>query len=484
MKTSLRIRIVLAILFVAVAPLAVVFAWSLVDRNVPGRKWTNVRDAVDEAAKVLASEAGESDASLRAANARIAERHHVRLRMFRGGEEPFANADADAPVDALHRIERFFFGTMPTETVEEIDESLGPLEMRPEVIAASRGPAVIGCDYRAMLFCQGVRVGKDASGARFVVVAQASSHRAVSTVYLLRSQLLRIGLLTLPIAILLAWYASQRIVRPIEHLRTQALDQAHRAAPTPALQHAHRDEVDDLAAAFNTLLAALEKKREDNERFAADLAHELKNPVAAVRACAEQLGEGRVADNDRAKKLARALEDSAGKLDRVMTHFLELARAEAGMPNEERAPVDVAALAEGISSVLQSDARYEKLTLTCVVPKPGPALVHGAPHRLEALIRELVENAVSFAGDGGRVDVSVRAAEGRVSVTVEDSGPGIRAEDLPRVFDRFFTTRGRSRGTGLGLALVKAVAEAHGGTVTVRSAVGKGAAFSVELPSA
>lgn len=482
MKTSLRIRIVLTILVVAVAPLAVVFAWSLIDRDVPGRKWTNVRDAADEGAAAISARQTNDD-TLRADNARIAEKHQVRLRMFRDGDQPFADVDADAPSDALHHVETFFLGTLPTETVQEIDESMGPLETRPEVVAASRGGPVVGCDFRAMLFCQGVRVGTDDRGRRFVVVAQASSHRAVSTVYLLRWQLLRIGLLTLPLAILLAWYATQLIVRPLERLRAQALDQARQAARGSVLQHEHHDEVGDLTAAFNTLLSALESKREDDERFAADLVHELKNPVAAIRACAEQLGNGRSADPERSIKLARVLDDSAMKLDRVVNHFLELARAEAGMPNETREPVDIAALAEGITSVLQGDSRCERITVTCSLPETRPVLVHGAPHRLEALVRELVENAVSFAGDGGRVDVSVRVTGGRASILVEDTGPGIRPDDLPRVFDRFFTTRGRARGTGLGLALVKAVAEAHGGTVAVRSRIGDGAVFSVDFPA-
>ncbi|AKU99621.1 Phosphate regulon sensor protein PhoR (SphS) [Labilithrix luteola] len=481
MKTSLRLRIVVTILFVAIAPLTVVFAWSLVDRNVPGRKWTNVRDALDEAAALVTTD--RSEESVRAENARIAERHHVRLRIFRGGETPFADTDADAPVDTIHRIEQFFLGAIPTETIEQIDEGLGPLETRPEVVAAARGAPVIGCDFRATLYCQGVRVATEASGTRVIIVAQASSHRAIATVYLLRWQLLRIGLLTLPVAILLAWYATQLIVRPLERLRAQALDHAAQARRGPELQHEDRDEVGDLAAAFNTLLAALDTKREDNERFAADLAHELKNPVAAIRACAEQLGDGRSADPERAAKLARVLGDSASKLDRVVTHFLELARAEAGMPNEERSPVDLAALAEGITSVLEEDARCEHLTLECAVSNTQAAVVHGAPHRLEALVRELVENAVSFAGEGGRVHVSVVSTGGWVRLAVEDSGPGIRPEDLPRVFERFFTTRGRTRGTGLGLALVKAVAEAHGGTVAVKSELGEGATFSVEFPS-
>lgn len=486
MATSLRLRIVVAVLVVALGPLALVFAWSQVDRNVAGDKWNGVRVATEEAAALIDGQLNGDELAARVAS--IAEAHHVRLRVFAAEDSPRADADSDAPVDAMHRVERFFFGNVPTETVREIDDTFGPIERRPEVMFAARGEPFVGCEYRAMLFCQAVRVVTTKAGERFVLIAQASSHRAVQPVYLLRRQLLRIGVLTLPVAILLAWYASHIIVRPLEKLRGQALAQAERATRGAALLHAHRDEVGDLTAAFNTLLATLDEKREQNERFVADLAHDLKNPVAAIRACAEQLADGAGKDaassKERSERLARVLNDSAQKLDRVVTHFLELARAEAGLPDEERTAVDIGALAEGITSVLESDSRWEGLTLSCSVPPASEtARVLGVEHRLESLLRELLENAVSFAGSGGRVSIAVTRERAHVHVVVEDSGPGIAREDLPRVFERFFTTRGRTRGTGLGLALVKAVAEAHGGAVTVRSAPGEGATFTVVLPS-
>jgi two-component system sensor histidine kinase ChvG len=178
------------------------------------------------------------------------------------------------------------------------------------------------------------------------------------------------------------------------------------------------------------------------------------------------------------------MRESSAKLDRVVTQFLELARAEAGLPNEERAVEDVEALVGAQVESLRGDGRHPGVALTFACDAPGELRVRGVAHRLEALFLELLENARSFAGEGGRVDVRAGREGEEVVLVVCDTGPGIAAEDVDRVFSRFFTTRGRARGTGLGLALVRAVAQAHGGLVAVRSSPGAGAEFEVRLPRA
>jgi signal transduction histidine kinase len=318
-----------------------------------------------------------------------------------------------------------------------------------------------------------------------LVYAATSSERSVTAVAELRRQLFRLTLLTAPVAIALALYTARRLTRPIERLRRQALDKATAQGPRAVLDPERADEIGVLADAFNVLLAALEKKRVEHQAFVSDLVHEFKNPVAAVRASADALSSGPL-EGDRAARLARVLRDSSGKLDQLVTHVLELARAEAGMPNEERTAVDLAELAHALVARLRDDARYGDVRFSCEATKLDKRLtVHGVPHRLEALLRELLENGASFAHAGGSVRVHVSAVGRTALVSVSDSGPGIAPEDLGRVFDRFFTTRGvEQRGTGLGLALVKAVAEAHGGSVAVRSTPGQGASFEVRLPLA
>jgi signal transduction histidine kinase len=287
---------------------------------------------------------------------------------------------------------------------------------------------------------------------------------------------------TVPFALMIGAWAARRVTMPIENLRREALEKARGESPGANLTE-HADDVGDLAAAMNTLLDAIAKRRADHEAFVADVVHEMKSPVAAITAVAEAL-ESPVDDARRAR-LAKALSTSGKKLDDLVTHFLELARAEAGMPREEREEVDLGRLVRLETERAKDDVRYAQVDVVCRVPE-GPVPVRGVARRLAAVVRELVDNAAQFAGEGGHVEVRLSSTTKLVVLEVEDDGPGIAEADLPKVFHRFFTTRGEKRGTGLGLALVHAVAQAHGGSAQVVSPVreGRGTTFRLTLPAA
>jgi signal transduction histidine kinase len=298
----------------------------------------------------------------------------------------------------------------------------------------------------------------------------------------------RLTIAVLSGALFLAWWLGWRMALPLAQLKQQALAQAARAAPEGGAPPEHAlvldrdDEFGDLATAFNALLAALEREKREHEAFVADLVHELKNPVAAVRASAEALQRTEV-DPKRAARLASILTTSSARLDQVVTRFLELARAQAGLPAAERQTVDAGELARGVADSTSADPRFANVTFT--VAGPAHAVMTGVATAVESALRNLVENAASFAplGEGeARVWVDVEAKPDAVILRVRDSGPGITEEDLPHVFDRFFTKRKTGMGTGLGLALVKAVAEGHGGRATVQSQLGDGATFSLSFP--
>ncbi len=299
--------------------------------------------------------------------------------------------------------------------------------------------------------------------------------------------MLRLSLIMLPVALVFSWWMGKRMVRPIEWLRERVLEKVKSGNPTADLDPPPGDEVAELAGAFNDLLGALDERRRANEAFVADLVHEFKNPVAAIRACAESLDNTGAVDEKRSARLAKILADSSTRLDLLVSQFLGLARAEAGMPNEVRTKVDIGALAKGVVTSLEP--RHPNVTF--VVDASEEATTQGVESRLDSVVRNLVDNAASFAGDGGNVRVKVELKEANVVLEVSDSGPGIAESDLPRMFERFFTTRAvageggsarKEKGTGLGLALVKAVVEAHGGEVSARSSPGAGATFQVVLP--
>jgi len=254
-------------------------------------------------------------------------------------------------------------------------------------------------------------------------------------------------------------------------------------APVTALPVAvdRVDEVGDLATAFNTLFGAVAERSQANEAFVADLAHEMKNPVAAIRAVAESLEGSEPPDEARAKRLARILADSSRRLDALVTQLLELARAEAGLPAEAREAVDLAALVEAVAEAMRADERWSQTRLDV---ETSPGAVHGVPGRLETVFRNLLENAARYAGPDGYVKLEMVSSNARIVISISDDGPGISPEDLPRVFDRFFTRRLDQDGTGLGLALARAVVEAHGGHIEATSSPGRGATFTVTLSAA
>lgn len=288
----------------------------------------------------------------------------------------------------------------------------------------------------------------------------------------------QLAAIVLPCAALVGWWLGWRLVRPIERLRTQALEQVEALSPGTDLDLVRADEFGELAGAFNRLLGELRGRARDKEAFVADLAHEFKNPVAAIRAAAEALDSG-PADAQRLERLAGILGDSSRRLDTLVTQFLELARAEAGLHAEPRTQLDLGALARARLEHFTHDARFGHLTFALDAPAQGPQMA-GVESGLHTVIDNLLENAASFASS--RVELRVQQS-GALVLSVHDDGPGIAPEDRERVFDRYFTRRSSGRGTGLGLAMVRAVVQAHGGTVVARRGPERGTSMRVQFPN-
>ena len=219
--------------------------------------------------------------------------------------------------------------------------------------------------------------------------------------------------------------------------------------------------------------------------FVANASHELKTPAASIQAAAETLRSVVDHDPDAAPRFAVQLEREALRLSRIVADLLDLSRLESGSELSERIRLDAIVREEAERYVEQ--AREASIELT--VQAPEPVVVRGAARDLSLLVRNLIDNAIRYTAPGGSVSVSVSpAAGGEVALAVSDTGVGIPARDLPRVFERFYRVdRTRSRetgGTGLGLAIVRHVAENHGGSVSVTSELGNGSTFTVLLPDA
>lgn len=476
---SLRFRALFAVIAVVLLPMVLVWLSDWGDRA----SGTSMGLAVD----ALGADAAEAWRTLPPQQAtpivdRAAMLYGARVRVVTADGEVLQDVDREVRTRLHEWAGTVFFGPDGAPSVAAADAGRPPVHERVEVRQALADGVARGCEHpggQPLLVCWSARRVTLADGRTGVVYAQDGSRRAIRALYDVRYQLLKLMLYMLLIGGLLALWLGARLVRPIELLRDQVLlRKAGVVEPSPVALD-RQDEIGDLARAFDDLLGALDDRNRANAVFIADLAHELKNPVAAIRACAESLGGDRALDPDRAKRLARILADSSGRLDALVTQFLELARAEAGLPGQSRAPVPLRPLLMGLAETWRHDARYPGVRFEV---DAADVTVEAVPERLETALRNLLDNAASFAGEGGTVTLRARLEADEVVISVSDSGPGLDEADLPHLFERFFTRRADKKGTGLGLALVRAIAEAHDGRVEARSPAGEGATFVISWP--
>ncbi|MBK6923481.1 MAG: HAMP domain-containing histidine kinase [Deltaproteobacteria bacterium] len=471
---SLRVRAFAITLLVAVLPLVMVAFASVFE--------SGVGDRMREATALAASEAAADPDALEA----IASRHGVRLRRVGPDGRVLAAADRHES-GAPSQFGEVFFGPDGAPTLDEFDAELGPLTTRAEVGRAFAGVAEGGCTSSTggrLLECHAaapiVRNGRVVA----IIHAQDASRRAIRALYDLRYQLIKLTLIIVPCAFVLAWWLGWRMVLPLERLRAQALEQVAALSRGDALELTRKDEFGELTGALNRLITEIRGHARAHEAALADLAHELKNPVAAIRGAAEAL-QHKPDDADRTRKLADSVARAGERLDRLVHQFLELARAEAGLGDEPREATDLTGMVAGICHSMAEDVRYGGVELHHSIVGDGACIASVVPLGIETAVRNLIDNALSFAKS--RVIVEVRCGE-TIAIAVTDDGPGITDDDLPRVFDRFYSKRhaghGIGLGSGLGLALVRAIAEAHGGHASVRSKLGAGSTFVIELPRA
>lgn len=244
------------------------------------------------------------------------------------------------------------------------------------------------------------------------------------------------------------------------------------------------DEITRLANAFDEMLDRLETAFQRERQFTADVSHELRTPLTVIKGTAEVALRG----ND-PQEYAKALTTVDGEVDRmsnIINALLTLARADAGQQQLETETVNMKDLVEDACATFTPLAAKKGISLDT---EAGAAVeVYGDQERLRQLLHNLVANAVNYTPRGGVITISLGNDGDWAKITVIDTGIGVPAGDLPHIFERFFRVdRARSRaegGAGLGLSIVKWIAEAHGGKVDVRSEVGKGSEFTVWLPSA
>jgi len=292
----------------------------------------------------------------------------------------------------------------------------------------------------------------------------------------------KVALLALIFAIasaLVALIIGGAVAQPIERLTraAQRVASGERQAPLP---EPRGKEVRALTHALESMRRELEE-RHALETFVADLSHELKNPVAAIRASAEVLTEGAADEPETARRFALRIRESSDKLQQLTRDLLSLARLEArGI--EQPDSIDLCAIAREAADAQAPTAAARHVRVE--VKAEGAAPVRGDPVWLRRALENLLGNAVQHSPENARVLLEVQPAGPEWVAAVRDEGPGVDPAIRERLFERFATTRHGEGGTGLGLAIVRAVAEQHGGRAQLRETSARGSIFTLSLPKA
>ncbi|MBV8881599.1 MAG: HAMP domain-containing protein, partial [Planctomycetaceae bacterium] len=303
----------------------------------------------------------------------------------------------------------------------------------------------------------------------------------------LRQLRLYYALLCLPglaLASLGSYYLARRALRPVEEIRRQA-ERISRANLSERVQiPSSRDEIHDLARTFNEMLDRLEAAVEDLRNLAADAAHELRTPLANLRAEIDTAVQEPHSSEEH-EQVLMSVADEVARMTRIVSDLFTLARMDLRQHALEKRRIDLRPLLEEARETWTAAADARRIEIRV---EGSEAPIQGDASAVSRIFMNLVENAVKYNRDGGRVVLSLRREADAVQVQVADTGIGIEAEHLPKLFRRFYRTdKARSRetgGAGLGLAIAKSFTEALGGTIGVRSAPDVGTTFTLVFPAA
>jgi two-component system OmpR family sensor kinase len=279
---------------------------------------------------------------------------------------------------------------------------------------------------------------------------------------------------------LLGWIIAGAALRPVEDLRSEAaaisLSEPGRQLSVPATG----DELQRLAETLNGLLDRMHDALDRERRFVDEASHELRTPLGVLKAEVDLALKGARSPEELADALA-SIEQETDRLRRLTQDLLVLARSDRGRLPVHREDVDVSAVIDRVVTEFEEQAGRAGVRV-----RGGTENVHARvdADRLRQAIENLVDNAIRYAGSGGTVEVAVEQEDGRLRVSVTDSGPGFGDTILDRAFEPFARVDGdrTGEGAGLGLAIVRAVAEAHGGSASARNLEGGGAEVSVHMP--
>ncbi len=296
-------------------------------------------------------------------------------------------------------------------------------------------------------------------------------------------QFLLAGSIAAVIALVLARWFARGMTQPLRDM-AEAAKKMETGDYSQRIVTSSRDEVGQLAVAFNRMSQELEHLEASRRDLVANVSHELKTPITAIRAHLENLLDG-VEQPDPAT--LQVMLAQSERLGRLVEQLLDLSKLESGEVPLKREEVRLGPLVTRVVSEIDVARSDRKVAVASEVPDDLPA-IEGDPERVHQVLFNLIDNAVRFTPEGGAVHVEAHRQNGSVEISVVDTGVGIPDEALPRLFERFYRVdSARSRedgGTGIGLAIARSVVEAHGGHIRARSELGRGSVFTFDLPVA
>lgn len=370
----------------------------------------------------------------------------------------------------------------------------GRLDLLPAVTGALGGDVKTG---RWSLPGDAQRLGAAAPVQRFkqvlgAVLVTAETGEIDAAVRDVRFDILKAFAMALGVTVLLSLYLAGAITRPVRRLASAADAVRRGQAQAEAIPDftRRRDEIGELSAALREMTDALWQRMIANERFAADVAHEIKNPLTSLRSAVETIS--RVRDPEQQATLMGIIEDDIGRLDRLITDISDASRLDAELALSRMKPVDLRRVLPGLIQALRA-AEGPGGGQELIFRGKDVCIVMGVEVRLVQVFQNLIANARSFSPPDGVISLSVHRERDEVMVLVEDQGSGIPPESLDSIFERFYSERpeGESFGrhSGLGLSISRQIVEAHGGGIhaeNLHDAYGRrtGARFVVRFPAA
>ena len=483
---SLRQRIVLSLVAIAcilVAPV-VYGVWSLRELQQVAQN-LRIRDAEGSLALGrLQTALGELEYSVRIALA---------LQTLFPEEAADARRQADASVgtvdDAIRRLRRVGYGPETQPTLESW------ARLKQAIARANQLSAAGDVDRADSLRAEVLEPGFAAVSGTLESIGEAINQGSAAQVHRAQDIARQAATTTalalaaaLALTIVIGGWLTRTLLRPIHELqRGMAVVAGGDFEPEVRIDPERPDEMGDLARSFDSMSRQLSELDRLKAEFVSVASHEIKTPLSVIRGYVSLLIDGIYGEvTEQQKKTLAAVSDQTDRLTRLVQRLLDISRFEAGGGRLEAREIEIRPFLADLAHGFDALAIQNRIDFVLKVADDVPESIVGDPDRLNEVLGNLLSNAFKFTPQAGRICLAAKSVPDGVTIEVRDTGIGIPPDKLPKIFEKFFQVENeaqpRSVGSGLGLAIAREIVEAHGGTITAESQVGRGTTFSVVLP--